>query len=234
MHIIIPAWFYGFDSLLYMTDAFIGFLLSFYFNRIFTLSSEKRHMYLHLGFLLFSIGLFTLSVTNAFTYLAFNNCLVSSATCTLGLLDDVFSLEDFAYFTYFGLTVFAYILFLLAYCQEYPKFSRFFIPAFIGYLVLLIALIPLRDGHVLWYSYRGYFNMTALTLLVFVSYKNIVHHIERKTQNSLLVAISFSFFTLYHVCHMFSFIGETYVLGHIFMLVGFIALLFMVMRVNKK
>lgn len=248
MHILIPEWFYSFDSAMYLADAFIGFLLSFYFHKIFTLSSEKKHMYLHLGFLVLSIGLLTLSITNAFTYFAYSACQVTGTltyfaygtcrasfpTCTLGLLDDAFSLEDFSYFAYFGLSILAYLLFLRAYSEEYLRYSRFFLPAFAGYLLMIIALITAKGGNILWYSYHEYFNLTALILLVFVSFKNLAHYVEMKSLNSLLVAVSFSFFALYHLCHLFSFIGGTYVLSHVFMLLGFIALLIMVIRVNQK
>ena len=217
-----------------MVDAVIGFLLSFYFRKIFSISSEKRQMYLHLGFLFLSIGLLTLSIANAFTYFAYSTCQVSFPACTFGLLDDAFSLEDFSYFAYFGLSILAYLLFLLAYSNEYLKFSRFFVPAFAGYLLMIVALISSKGGSILWYSYHEYFNLTALILLVFVSFKNLAHYVEMKSLNSLLVAVSFSFFALYHLCHLFSFIGGTYVLAHVFMLLGFIALLLMVIRVNKK
>ena len=248
MHILIPEWFYSFDSIMYLADAFIGFLLSFYFHRIFTLSSKKKHMYLHQGFLFLSIALLALSITNAFTYFAYNTCQITGTvtyfaygtcraslpTCTLGLLDDAFSLEDFSYFAYFGLSILAYLLFLLAYSEEYLRHSKYLVPVFAIYLLMIVTFIAAKGGNILWYSYHEYFNLTALILLVFVSFKNLTHYMEMKNLNSLLVAVSFSFFALYHLSHIFSFISGTYVLSHMFMLLGFIALLLMVIRGNKK
>lgn len=119
--IIIPIWFYGFDALMYLISSMIGFLISFYFHKIYSLSSEKRHMYLYLGFLLLSFGLLNLSITDMISYTTFWQCL---RPCTLGILDQVFDIIDFSYFLYFGLSILAYTLFMLAYI---PKNSRYLI-----------------------------------------------------------------------------------------------------------
>ncbi|MFH1126973.1 MAG: hypothetical protein ABIG84_02275 [archaeon] len=237
MQIIIPVWFYGYDSVIYLINSFIGFLLSFYFYRIFSLSSEKKHLYLHLGFLFLSVGLLILSIISEFSYLAYENCLDSSASCSLGLLDSIYSIEDFSYFAYFGLSIFAYILFLAAYGGEYVDYSRILIIAllvYLVYIVLHITYIPVKEGHILWYTYREYFNMAAIALLAFISFRNIANYFEMKSLNSLLVALSFSFLALYHVIRLFSFISGLYVLGHIFMLLAFGALLLMVVRVKRR
>src|SRR3989338_7277407 len=101
MYIIIPVWFYGFDSAMYFISSIVGFLLSFYFYKIYSFSSDKKHSYLYLGFLFLSIWLLSLSITDMYSYIAFSNC---RASCVLGIIDNVFSLEDFAYLVYFGLS----------------------------------------------------------------------------------------------------------------------------------
>ncbi len=231
--IIIPAWFYGFDAAMYFISALIGFLLSFYFHRIFSISSEKTHMYLHLGFLILSIGLLSLSISDMFSYSAYCNCHATFRPCILSILDNVFSFDDYAYLAYFGLSLIAYFLFILAYSKEYFNFSRTFLLALAGYLLVILFFVTMKEDIVLWYSYNGCFHLTAFMMLAFVSFKNIVNYAETKRLNSYLVAFSFSMISLFHLMHIFaSLSGWVYVLGHIFLLTGFISLLSLVLHIR--
>ena len=231
MHLIIPVWFYGFDALMYFLSSIIGFLLSFYFYKIYSLSSEKRHMYLYLGFLLLSLGLLNLSISDTYSYIAFMNC---HKVCVLGIIDNAFSLEDFSYFAYFGLSLFAYTMFLFAYKVEKFKYSTILIPLFIGYLLLILLTLPSTESIHLWQTYHEYFHLIAFLMTVFVAFRNVLNYTEKKNLNSFLVMISFSFISLFHLFHLFSFVsGWMYVFAHISMLIGFSSLLVMVLRVKK-
>jgi len=231
MHIIIPVWFYGFDSAMYFVSSIVGFLLSFYFYKIYSLSSDKKHSYLYLGFLLLSIGLLSLAITDLYSYIAFSNC---HASCILGIIDDVFSLEDFAYLAYFGLSLMAYILFILAYGSESPKFSKGMLLFFVLYVILIAKFVPISGECNVWESYHGYFHLTSMIMLIFVSFRNVANYFEKKSLNSLLVMNAFIFISLFHVFHLFVFIsGWMYVFAHISMLIGFSSLLLMVLRLKK-
>jgi len=235
MNIIIPVWFYGFDSAMYFVSSLVGFLLSYYFHKIYSISSDKKHMYVYLGFLLLSTGLLSLAVTDMFSYAAFKSCQASHGFCILGVLDEVFSTEDFSYFLYFGLSIIAYALFIMAYARKQAGFSKIFTATLVAYLVLVAASVPAKNGQMLWYSYSEYFHLISLAMLVFVSFNNILHYKEKKSLNSLLVVFSFGMISLSHLFFLFSSVGGLmYVLAHTSMLAGFIALLTMVMRVTKK
>jgi hypothetical protein len=231
MHFTIPVWFFGFDSAMYFLSSLIGFFVSFYFHKIYSLSSHKRHMYLYLGFLLLSVGLLGLSITSMFSYLVFNNC---HEACVLGLADEAFSLEDFSYFTYFGLSIAAYILFMITYKPENFKFSKLIIFGFLIYMIALFVFLPTQESHVVWYSYHEHFHLTALLMIIFVTFRNAVNYNEKRSSNSLLVTISFGFLALFHLFHLFSPLSEwMYVFAHISMLTGFSCLLFMLLRLKK-
>lgn len=235
MEIIIPTWFYGFDSVMYLICAAIGFLLSYYFHKIYSISSEKKHVYIDLGFLLLSIGFLTLAITDVYSYITFAKCLVSSHNCVLGLVDEVFGLEDFSYFLYFGLSISAYILFITAFTRVEFKFLKYLLLALVGYIILIVSFMPIKEDIDLWITYHNYFHMTALIMMIFISFKNFVYYSERRSLNSLLVAVSFSFISLFHLFHLFSFVSEwMYVFAHISLLTGFLILLMMVLRVKKK
>jgi len=235
MHIfipIIPLWFYGFDSVVYFIASLIGFLLSFYFHKMYSFSSEKKHKYLYLGFLLLSFGFLLISFTNTYSYLNFKNCRVS---CTLGLIGDVFSLEDYSYFTFFGLSLLAYSFFVLAYWDENFKHSRTLIFLFLIYMLMVFIFLPRETDLTRWYSFVGYFHMISLAMMAFVSFKNFLNYKEKKSLNSLMVFYSFAFLSLFHLFYLISFMNEwMYVFSHLFMLIGFTTLLAMVLRVKRK
>lgn len=234
MHAGVPVWFYAFDAPMYFIDALVGFLLSFYFYRMFSISSEKKHMYLHLGFLLLSIGLSVMSISGIFSYVAYVHCGGSFTSCIPGLQTGALSLEDFSYIVYFGFSIFAYFLFILVYAEEYLRFSKIFVASFLGYLFLAVFLLSSGTGQSIWSSDSTYFHLTSFIMLLFISFKNIIHYTETKRMNALLVASSFILISLSHLFHLFLLIsGLMYVLGHIFMLLGFVSLFLMIIRVMK-
>jgi hypothetical protein len=233
MHnLLIPAWFYGLDSAMYFISAMVGFILSFYFHRIFSISAKKKHLYLHLGFAILSMAFLILSISNLSSYTAYMKC---ESDCHLGMLDEIFSFEDFSHFLYFGLSFVAYMFFVVAYTDEYENFSKRFVPLFIIYIALLFAIIPLSGSKVLWYSYNEYFHLTAFLLLIFLSFKNLVNYEEKKATNALIVTVGFGSIALFHLLHLFVFLNEwIYVFAHVFILIGFVSLLTMIMRVKRK
>ncbi len=232
MHPLIPNWFYGFDSIMYLISSLIGFLLSFYFHKLYSLSSEKRHMYLYYGFLFLSFGLLSLSITNMFSYLTFSDCPTS---CLLGLLDRTFSLEDFSYLLYFGLSISAYALFMSAYLPKKFKIPKLPLIIFLTYFLVVLISLPAAEGNRVWYTYHEFFHLTAFIMVVFVLFRNIINFSEKKNINSFLVVAAFIFLSLFHLLHIFSIISYwMYVFAHISILISFLSLLFMLVRVKNK
>jgi len=230
--LIIPIWFYGFDALMYLISSMIGLLISFYFHKIYSLSSEKRHLYLFWGFLILSFGLLSLSVTDIFSYITFWQC---RPFCNLGILDQTFDIAGFSYFLYFGLSIIAYALLMLAYIPQ--KFRLQNLPTWllsIYFLVILVSL-PLSRGEIVWYSYSEFFDIIAFLMMLFVSFINFINFSENKTSDSLLVTMAFTFLALFHLIHIFSFVsGWMYVFAHISMLISFTLLLSVVVKVKRK
>ena len=156
------------------------------------------------------------------------------SACSLGLQTGALSLEDFSFTVYFGFSIFAYFMFILVYAEEYLKFSKIFVAAFLGYLFIAVFLLSRGTGQSILSSDSTYFHLTAFIMLLFISFKNLINYTETKRMNALLVASSFILMSLSHLFHLFLLIsGLMYVVGHIFMLLGFIALLLMIIRVMK-
>jgi hypothetical protein len=232
--IVIPIWFYGFDALMYFISSLIGFLLSFYFHKIYSLSSEKRHLYLFWGFLVLSFGLLSLSVTDIFSYITFWQC-HPSTPCTLGILDQAFDIASFSYFLYFGLSIIAYALFMFSYIPKKFKISNLPIWLLSIYFIVVLITLPLGRGEVVWYSYSVFFDLIAFLMIFFVFFMNAMNFSENKNTESFLVIISFLFLSLFHLIHIFSFVsGWMYVLAHVSMLISFISLLSVVIKVKRK
>lgn len=232
MHMFVPGWFYGLDPALHFISALIGFLLSFYFRKAYTLSTDKKHVYLHVGFLLLAISSLILGLTDAYDYLAVKKC-QSLDSCTAGLIDNAYSMEVFSYFLYFGLSIAAYLLFLFAYSPEWIRSSKFFIMIFILCLFSVPLLLPASGGIITGYSYYEYFNLVAFAMLIFVSFRNAVNYIEKRTPASFFVVLSFIFIALSHLFLFFSSINDLmYVLYHVSLLIGFGSLLITIIKLK--
>jgi hypothetical protein len=232
MPILIPVWFYGFDALMYLISSVIGFLLSFYFHKIYSLSSEKRHQYLFWGFLILSFGLLSLAIADMHAYMHFWQC---KPFCNLEILNDVFDVVDFSYFLYFGLSIIAYALIMLAYIPQKFKVPNLPIWLLSIYFFVILISLPLRSGEIAWESYYEFFNLVAFLMVIFISFMNVTNLSENKSMNPFLVTVAFIFLSMFHLLHVFSFIsGWIYVFAHIFLLISFLSLLSVVVRVKKK
>jgi hypothetical protein len=230
---MIPTWFYGFDAIMYLVSSLIGFLLSFYFYRMYSLSSEKRHLHMFWGFALLSLGLLSLSATNAFSYINFWQC-GPGPFCTLGILGSSFAIESFSYFLYFGLSIIAYAMFMYAYIPK--KFRIQNLPNWLIaiYFIFMIVTFQLNEDNIVWFAYIGFFDLTAFLMVGFVTLINIINYSENKTRESLMVVMSFAFLLLFHLLRIFFFInGITYVLAHLSMLTSFLLLLYVITKVKK-
>ena len=229
---MIPVWFYGLDAVMYFVSAMVGLLLSFYLYKIYSLSNERRHLYLFGGFLILSIALLCLSISDAYSYISFWQC---GPRCTLGLLLQDFSITSLAYFTYFGMSLMAYSLFMISYLPAKFKVPNLPLWLFCAYFFIILVSLPLTNGMMSWQSYSGFFDMIAFLMLLFVTFINVLNHDEKRTLDSMLVMAAFLLLSLFHLIHIFSQISEwMYVLSHLSLLASFTILLFVMVKVKGK
>jgi hypothetical protein len=233
MNVIIPLWFYGFDSVMYILSSMVGFVLSFFFYNIHSLTKENRHKYLYTGFLLLSIGLLSIGVGSAYSYVSFKKCV---SLCSLGLMDNVFSIEDFSYFIYFAFSMIAYLMFILTYKDEkIKKSTNLLIAVFIGITIFILGFMFINRNYQFWYSYSQYFHMSALILIGFVVFRTTVNYYDKRSTSTMLVMLSFIFIFLFHLLYLFSFVTAwPYAVSHFSLLFGFSTLLVMLLKANKK
>lgn len=204
MNVIVPPWFFGFDSLMYILSAVIGFLVSFYAFKLYSVTSKKSHFYLYASFAILGMGLLILGITTVFS--------ISVSKASM-FRDDSSWVDDFGFWIYYASSIFAYGLLVTMYLPEKLKFPIF---------------LPLWDVGF------PYFHVLALFLLSYVVFKSALNYALSRKQNSFLVLLAFAFIGAYHLLSLFTSLNAlVYVFAQLSLLSGFVSLLIMLRKVNK-
>ncbi len=208
MEVLIPARFYGFDSVTYTLASFIAFLVSYHAFKLYSATQKNSHKYLYLSFTLMSMGLLVLAAASWYNYFNFGFLNRNN------LLDQLVSMDDFAYWIYYASTTVAYLLLMAMYFPE-RRFPILFLPT--------------------WTIGLPYFNIVSLFLLSFVVFRSLINFFGKKSLSTFLVSASFSLLGLYHLLLLFtSFSKVIYVAAHLSLGLGFLSLLAMLVMVNRK
>ncbi len=204
MNVLVPPWFFGFDSVMYLLSAVIGFLVSFHAFKLYNITSKKSHFYLYASFAVLGMGLLVLGVTTVFSIS------VSSASV---FADTVSWVDDFGFWIYYASSAFAYGLLVMMYLPEKLKFPIF---------------LPL------WFNGFPYFQIVSLFLLSYVIFRSTANYVLNRNSDALLVMLAFTLMGIYHLLSLFTSLNEIiYVFAQLSLLSGFLSLLIMLTRVNK-
>jgi len=204
---LIPISFFGYDTLIYIASAFIGFMIAYKAYRIYDISEKKTHFYLFSAFTILSLGFLIIALTSAFTYLNY------SQTGEYPYFSPVFGVDDLGYWIYLGSSLVAYLLLSLMYLGEKKAF---------------LVTLPLTV------NYFTYFNVVLFFFIAFIAFRSATNYFSKKTKESLLVMSSFSLIALYHLLLFFTpYSRVIYVLAHASLILGFVSLLLMLRRVGK-
>jgi len=211
--VLIPFRFYGVDSIFYIISALIGFFVSYYAYKLYDVTGKKSHFYFYLSFILLSMGLLTVGLSSAYTYINFFEHGRPSGQDTI--IDTVAFVDDFGYWIYYIISLAAYAMLAFSYM---PDKARKLVP----------IMIPF------WYTGFPYFNILSFFLLSYTIFRSILNYASRKNLNSLLVMAAFSLIGLYHLLLFFtSFSKVVYVAAHLSLILGFLSLLTMLTRLKK-
>ena len=210
--ILIPTRFYGFDSIMYLIAAAIGFFVSYYSFKLFRTTSKQHHFYLFLGFTILSMSLFLLATTTGYVYLNYFVFNVYTG------FDPISYIDDFGFWVYYTGSLVAYVLFALVYLSEDLKGLK-----------LLPIFLPM------WSKGFPYFQILAFFFLSYVVFRNAVNFAMKKNLNSFLVFSGFGGLALFHFLLIFtSFSKLIWVVAHFSLLLGFLLMLAMLVRVTRK
>lgn len=204
MIVLVPPWFFGFDSVMYILSAAIAFLVSFNAFKLYNITSKKTHFYLHASFAVLGMGLLILGITTLLT--------LSTSRASV-FEDDASWADDFGFWIYYASSIFAYVLLAAMYLPEKLRF-----PIFLPF----------------WSIGFPYFQVLALFLLSYVVFKSAANYAVNRSTNAFLVMMAFALMGAYHLLSLFtSHNAFVYVVAQISLLSGFVSLLAMLTRVNK-
>ncbi len=211
--IIVPKWFFGFDSAIYIFVAVVGFLITYYSYKTYSITSKKQHLFLYWGFKIISVGFLLLAITRIYSYgIVLPTC---TDVCTLSTSGSAFTITDFGYWIYFAASLLAYLMFILTSMAEKIRLPIAFI-------------LPV------WYLAFPYFHITSIFLISFVVFNSILNFLKNRNAASLLVFLAFVFISIFHLSLIVIPINQTvYVFAHLFLLLGFLSFLFMLVKVLK-
>lgn len=217
MEILFPYSFLGFDSGIYLVAAIIGFVLAYYAFRTHQMTSNKSHFYLYLGFAILSMGLLILSMTSFYTFINYKVLCATPENCYTAVFDSTLDMRDFGYWIYYVSSMVAYCLFALMYL---PKFKE---------------KAPTFSIILVWWAVMPYFHLLSFFIISYVIFRTLVSYIESRKTNSLLVFIAFLFMGIFHILLLLTPYGKIlYVAAHFILLIGFLSLLAVLLRVNRK
>ncbi|MCD6477148.1 MAG: hypothetical protein J7K26_03250 [Candidatus Aenigmarchaeota archaeon] len=209
MNILIPSWFFGIDSAFYLLASLIGFFVSFLAYKAYSFTKVINHFYLYLSFAILGIGFLIHGIISIYTYFGIT-------TGTLNIFAGYSSFRDFGWWIYSICSFIGYALLAFMY---FPKNFKKSFPLFLP----------------MWWKGFPYFHISSFFVLSYVIFHSFVNYFMKKTINKLLVASSFLLIGLYHLLLFFSsFSMYFYVSAHLCLLTGFLLLLYMLIRINKR
>jgi hypothetical protein len=229
-HLLIPLWFYGFDSAMYFISALIGFLISYNSYKLYSITREKPHFYLHFGFMFLSLGLLLLGLVSSLSYITLRSCRIG---CELSLFDTVFDVEDFGYLLYFILSIIGYTLLASTYTSEKSRKPSLILIFLLLFSTIIILVGEPRNEPLVWCSYHQYFHLLSFLILGYILFRVLINFSEAKDTNSFFVVLGFAGIIIFHILHIFSYFTPwTYVFAHISLIIGYLSLLAMLIRVK--
>jgi hypothetical protein len=215
MDLLIPFSFIGFDAVIYLISALIGFMVAYYAYKVYDITSNTSHFFLYIGFTILSMGLLVLSMASFYNFI--NLRVFCTESCYAGLFDQAFDIRDFGYWIYYASSAVAYLFFVLMY-MPLPKAKK--LPFF--------AILPF------WYIIFPYFHLLSFFLIVFVIFRSLTSYLSNRSLNSLLITLAFTCMGIFHAMLFLNLFGKIiYVIAHFILLFGFASLLIVLIRINK-
>lgn len=226
-----PDWFNGIDLLFEAVGLIIAMLIAGYSWRAYKLSEETKFLYFSGAFLLVSISFLARIITSGAVY--YEGVRVA-AEMVLG--SAVGPQKEYAilfyrtgFFVEMASLLGGWLLIFFVSQKGRERLKKYYelsqIMLFV-YLVLLISVIA-NFKYVVFYLT----GVVLLGLIVLNYYKN---YLNNKNENTLLVMLAFFLILISHLLFVFLFaLPSLYVVGQIFLLLGFMLLLYAYRRVGR-
>jgi len=200
--------FFGFDAIMVFISAFIALSIGYYAGKAFKITSERLLLYLNLSFSILGVGLLTDGLTAVYAYTSIVLKHPSAIRLILMVGNWILSIAEIVAFS---LLVYVYI-----------KQSFLSVGGFVFAPLIFKAYNPIAE-------------MILIFLLGYITIQALTNYSIRKETNSMLVFLGFILMLISHIFFFLTSIWAlSYILAHTFQLAGFLSLLTMLIRVNKK
>jgi hypothetical protein len=201
-----------------LSSSFISILVGYQAFKSYKASSAKGFLYLYWGFIVLGVGIFLRALTATFFVLVFRT--VEDVPSSL------LSLSNFAGIIFTVTQLVAYSLFIVTYVIQAGSLGRQYLGLGGG---IAAAIFPVAR-----LFYIPTLELLAITMLGFVAVSSLMNCLHRRSLNSALVFLGFSFMFFSHLLFLFMIFEELLLfLGQIMQLVGFVCLLIMLAKVNR-
>ncbi|MFH1682989.1 MAG: hypothetical protein ABIA37_04285 [Candidatus Woesearchaeota archaeon] len=226
-----PEWFNGWDLVFDSISLIIALLIAGYSWKIHQMSSENKYAYFSLAFVLISLG-FALKL---FTYgiLYFGNIREAVAGVLRPIAGQGLEYADLFYRAGFFLQMVfmlgGWLLIFFVSQKSRERLNKFYEVSQIVLFIYLILLISVISN----FKYAIFYltSMVILGMVVLNYYKN---YLNTENSNAYLVMNSFLLILISQFCFVFVFLWENlYIFGEVFLLIGFLTLLYTYRRVTK-
>tara|TARA_Y100000310_G_scaffold327329_1_gene393510 strand:+ start:105 stop:827 length:723 start_codon:yes stop_codon:yes gene_type:complete len=231
----IPTWFQGWDILFDGIGLIIALLIAGYSWRVYRISSENKYAYFSLAFVLVGMGFVFKMLTQGLVYYS---TLRSSAQVILapvvGMAQTGINYSDLffrgGFLLYMVTMLGAWLLIFFISQKKEGRLKKYYELSQIGLFVYLVILISVVSNFKYFVFYLT--SMVILGVVVLNYYKNYLN--ANRSNNSSLVLISFLLILISYFFFVFVFLwNQLYVLGEIFMLGGFLMLLYTYRKITK-
>jgi len=228
-----PGWFNGLDLVFECVSLIIALLIAAYSWRIYSISKENKYGYFALAFILIAFGLLFKMFTHGVLYFTpLRDTVTEALRPALGSrlrFSELFYRA--AFFLQMMLMLGSWLLIFFISQKPRQRLKKYYEVSQIALFIYLILLISVVSN----FKYFVFYLTSAVILGVTVLnyYKNYLN--TNRNSKAFLVMLGFLFILFSNIIFVFVFqFKGLYVLGELFLLVGFLLLLYTYRKVVRR
>ncbi|PIN75936.1 hypothetical protein COV17_03365 [Candidatus Woesearchaeota archaeon CG10_big_fil_rev_8_21_14_0_10_36_11] len=227
-----PEWFNGWDIVFNVVSLLIAFLIAGYSWRIYRINKDTKYAYFSLAFILVFVGLIFKSFTSGVLYFFPVREVVADVLRPVAgqslQLSELFYRG--AFFIQMMAMLSAWLLIFFISQKSRARLKRFYEVSQIGLFIYLVLLISIVSN----FQYSVFYltSTVLLGLIVLNYYKN---YLNSQNKNTKRIMYAFMLILTGNVFFVFvSFFQSFYVVGELFILIGFLLLLYTYNSVKRR
>ncbi len=231
-----PVWFQGWDLVFDAISLIIALLIAGYSWKVYRMSQENRFGYFSFSFILVSLGFIFKIISQGLVYFVpWRNAATAILVPVVGKgavginYSDLFFRSGF--FLYMVTLLGAWLLIFFISQKRSGRLKKYYEVSQIALFIYLVGLISFVSN----FKYVVFYLTSAVILgmAVLNYYQNYLN--TNRNTNAFMVMLSFIFILLSNIFFVFVFVFDSfYVLGELFLLVGFLILLYTYRKITRR